>query len=566
MHERLFLKKEDLTQLIHHLDIAVWIINIQTNKAFFSDGFIQVFGRSPEEFYQDDGLWEKTIHPDDSSVVQKRKTEKRKGEVTIDEYRIITPTGEVRWVQDRGFPYQDKEGQWRFYIGIILDITERKNSDEKIKYLAFHDDLTGLPNRKLFQEHLDTTIKNAKSEENHIILFIDLDQFKIVNDTLGHSIGDLLLKEVGKRISSSIRIQDIVARHAGDEFIILMKNVSTIETEPIAKRILQSLEEAFFIQENEIFISASIGISIYPLHGTNPETLIKNADAAMYDAKFCGKNNFKYYSKEIENANNRKMAIINGLHKALENKDFEIYYQPKIITSSQSVVGVEALLRWSHPLHGPISPSEFIPLAEETGMIIAIGEWVLQEACKKYKEWESQGIAPEHLCINISPRQLRDPHFINKINNAIKEHHFLAQHLEIEITESVAIDNFDDVFTKLKQIREIGVKVALDDFGTGYSSLSYLRQFPIDSLKIDRSFIKDVMIDSQTAAIVTSIIYIAHSLNLPVIAEGVETEEQYHLLNDLHCDYIQGYYISPPVPTNEIEVILKEQWKRPKPC
>jgi diguanylate cyclase (GGDEF)-like protein/PAS domain S-box-containing protein len=565
MHERLFLKKEDLTQLINHLDIAVWIINIQTNKAFFSDGFIQVFGRSPEEFYQDDGLWEKTIHPDDSSVVQKRKTEKRKGEVTIDEYRIITPTGEVRWVQDRGFPYQDKEGQWRFYIGIILDITERKNSDEKIKYLAFHDDLTGLPNRKLFQEHLDTTIKNAKSEENHIILFIDLDQFKMVNDTLGHSIGDLLLKEVGKRISSCIRIQDIVARHAGDEFIILMKNVSTIETDSIANRILQSLEEAFFIQENEIFISASIGISIYPLHGTDPETLIKNADAAMYDAKFFGKNNFKYYSIEIENANNRKMAIINGLHKALENKDFEIYYQPKIITSSQSVVGVEALLRWSHPLHGPISPSEFIPLAEETGMIIAIGEWVLQEACKKYKEWESQGIAPEHLCINISPRQLRDPHFINKINNAIKEHHFLAQHLEIEITESVAIDNFDDVFTKLKQIREIGVKVALDDFGTGYSSLSYLRQFPIDSLKIDRSFIKDVMIDSQTAAIVTSIISIAHSLHLPVIAEGVETEEQFHLLNDLHCDYIQGYYISPPVPTNEIEVILKEQWKPPRP-
>jgi diguanylate cyclase (GGDEF)-like protein/PAS domain S-box-containing protein len=565
MHERLFLEKEDLTQLIHHLDIAVWIINIQTNMAFFSEGFTQVFGRSPEEFYQDDGLWEKTIHPDDIAVVQKRKTEKQRGEVTIEEYRIITPTGDVRWVQDRGIPYQDKEGQWSFYIGIILDITERKNIHEKIKYLAFHDDLTGLPNRKLFQEHLDTTIKNAKSEENHIILFIDLDQFKMVNDTLGHSIGDLLLKEVGKRISSCIRIQDIVARHAGDEFIILMKNVSTIETDSIANRILQSLEEAFFIQENEIFISASIGISIYPLHGTDPETLLKNADAAMYDAKFFGKNNFKYYSIKIENANNRKMAIINGLHKALENKDFEIYYQPKIVTSSQSVVGVEALLRWSHPLHGPISPSEFIPLAEETGMIIAIGDWVLHEACKKYKEWESLGIAPEHLCINISPRQLRDPHFINKINNAIKEHHFIAQHLEIEITESVAIDNFDDVFTKLKQIREIGVKVALDDFGTGYSSLSYLRQFPIDSLKIDRSFIKDVMIDSQTAAIVTSIIYIAHSLNLPVIAEGVETEEQFHLLNDLQCDYIQGYFISPPVPTNEIEVILKEQWKRPKP-
>jgi PAS domain S-box-containing protein len=218
MHERLSLEKEDLTQLINHLDIAVWIINIQNNKAFFSDGFIQVFGRSPEEFYQDDGLWEKTIHPDDHSVVQKRKAEKRRGEVTIEEYRIITPTGEVRWVQDRGIPYQDKEGQWSFYIGIIIDITERKNIDDKIKYLAFHDDLTGLPNRKLFHEHLDATIKYAKLEENRIILFIDLDQFKMVNDTLGHSIGDLLLKEVGKRIRCCIRMQDMVARHAGDEF------------------------------------------------------------------------------------------------------------------------------------------------------------------------------------------------------------------------------------------------------------------------------------------------------------------------------------------------------------
>jgi diguanylate cyclase (GGDEF)-like protein/PAS domain S-box-containing protein len=562
MHERLVLDKEDLTRLINHIDIAVWIINIQNNQAFFSDGFIRVFGRSPEEFYQDDGLWEKTIHPDDINVAKKRKEEKQKGEITIDEYRIVTPTGEVRWVQDRGIPYQDKDGKWTIYIGIIIDITERKNIDEKIKYLAFHDHLTCLPNRKLFHELLDTTIKNAHLNENHAILFIDLDQFKIVNDTLGHGNGDLLLVEVAKRISSYIRMDDIVARHAGDEFLILLKNISTAETENFAKRILQSIEAPFFIQENEIFISASIGISMYPLHGTDPETLIKNADAAMYEAKFYGKNNFKYYSLVIERANNRKMTIINGLHRALENKEFELYYQPKIITSSKSVVGVEALLRWKHPIHGSISPAEFIPLAEETGIIISIGEWVMREACKKYKDWELLGIAPEYLCINLSPRQLRDPQLLKKVTNIINEHHFIAQHLEFEITESVAIDNFEDAFHKLKQIREIGVRVALDDFGTGYSSLSHLRQFPIDSLKIDRSFIKDFISDSQTAAIVKSIISIAHSLNLPVIAEGVETEEQFQYLYDLHCDYIQGYFISPPVPVNEIEIILKKQWKQ----
>jgi diguanylate cyclase (GGDEF)-like protein/PAS domain S-box-containing protein len=544
------------------MDIAVWIINIQNNKAFFSDGFIRVFGRFPEEFYQDDGLWEKTIYPDDILVAKKRKEEKQKGEVTIDEYRIVTPTGEVRWVQDRGIPYQDKDGKWTIYIGIIIDITERKNIDEKIKYLAFHDHLTCLPNRKLFHELLDTTIKNAHLNENHAILFIDLDQFKIVNDTFGHGYGDLLLVEVAKRISSCIRGDDFVARHAGDEFLLLLKNTSTAETETFAKTILQSMEDPFFIQENEIFISASIGISMYPLHGTDPETLIKNADAAMYEAKFYGKNNFKYYSLLIEKANNRKVTIINGLHRALENKEFELYYQPKIITSSRSVVGVEALLRWKHPVHGSISPAEFIPLAEETGLIISIGEWVMQEACKKYKEWETIGIAPEYLCINLSPRQLRDPQLLKKVTNIINDHHFIAQHLEFEITESVAIDNFEDALLKLKQIRDIGVRVALDDFGTGYSSLSHLRQFPIDSLKIDRSFINDFISDSQTAAIVKSIISIAHSLNLPVIAEGVETEEQFQYLYDLQCDYIQGYFISPPVPVNEIEIILKKQWEK----
>jgi diguanylate cyclase (GGDEF)-like protein/PAS domain S-box-containing protein len=557
MHEKISLQTEDLKRLIDHMDVAVWIINMENNKAFFSEGFMKIFGRAPEEFYQDVGLWEKTIHPEDIAVAHKRKSEKQKNQVTIDEYRIMIPNGEVRWVQDRGIPYRGKNGQ-NIYIGIILDITERKMADEKIKYLAFHDDLTGLPNRKCFNEHLNEKIKSAKWNDTLTLLFIDLDQFKIVNDSLGHNIGDQLLNEVAKRISSCVRNQDMVARHAGDEFIILIENVSKAETDIIAERILSTLVSPFSIMENEIFISASIGISIYPLDARDSETLIKNADAAMYDAKYYGKNNSKYYSLDIENANNRKMSIINGLHKALENNDFELYYQPKIFTSSQSVYGVEALLRWNHPILGPISPAEFIPLAEETGMIIPIGEWVLKEACKNYKEWESQGFAPQCLCINLSPRQLRDPQLLNKIKNIIEVHHFIPQHLEIEITESVAIDNFDDTISILNQIRKTGVKVALDDFGTGYSSLNYLRQFPIDALKIDRTFINEVMVNSQTAAIVKSIISIAHSLKIAVIAEGVETAEQFHFLYDLQCDFLQGHIISPPVPINKIEEILRK--------
>lgn len=556
MHEKLPLQSEDLIRLINHMDVAVWIINIHNNKAFFSEGFSRIFGRTPSEFYQDVGLWEKTIHPEDISVVLKRKNEKQKGQVTIDEYRIITPNGGVRWVQDRGIPYQDMDNH-NIYIGIILDITEQKMADEKIKYLAYHDDLTGLPNRKFFHEHLNSTIKKNQCNDTLTLLFIDLDQFKFVNDSLGHNTGDQLLNEVAKRIKSCVREQDMVARHSGDEFIILIENVPKHDIDIIAKRILSLLESPFFIKENEIFISASIGISIYPLDCSDAETLIKNADAAMYDAKFYGKNNFKYYSLDIENANNRKMSIVNGLHKALENKEFELYYQPKIITSSQSVYGVEALLRWKHPKHGNISPSEFIPLAEETGMIIPIGEWVLEEALRHYKHWDRQEIAPQSLCINISPRQLRDPQLLSKIKALINENHFIAQHLEIEITESVAIDNFDDTISILNQIRKTGIKVVLDDFGTGYSSLNYLRQFPIDALKIDKSFINEVLINSQTTAIVKSIISIAHSLNLPVIAEGVETEEQYNFLYELHCDFIQGYIISPPVPIHKIEEILR---------
>jgi diguanylate cyclase (GGDEF)-like protein/PAS domain S-box-containing protein len=558
MHERLPLKREDLMRIINHLDVAVWIINIQNNKAFFSNGFLKVFGRSPEEFYNDFDLWEKTIHPDDISVVQKRKSEKQKGEKTKDEYRILTPTGEVRWIQDRGIPFQDEEGNWTIYIGIIIDITDRKKTEAQIIHSANHDDLTGLPNRKCFGEHLNKAIKNAHLNNTQLaILFIDLDQFKMVNDTLGHNKGDQMIKQVGNRISSCVRSQDHVARQGGDEFIILIQHVKANDVDLIAERILRSLDLPFILEGNEIFITASIGISVYPQHGKDAETLIKNADAAMYEVKDNGKNDYSYYSLDIENANNRKLAITNGLHKALENGEFQLYYQPKIDISTESVKGVEALLRWNHPILGFISPMEFIPVAEDTGLIIPIGEWVLHEACRQFKEWESHGIAPKSMCINMSPKQLMDKQLISTITAILNEYNFNPEHLDLEITETVGMHNFEDAIAKLNQLKEIGIKLALDDFGTGYSSLSYLRQFPIDFLKIDRSFINEVLINCQTASIVKSIISIAHTLNLQVIAEGVETEEQLEYLREQKCDYAQGYYISPPVPNNEIEEILR---------
>jgi diguanylate cyclase (GGDEF)-like protein/PAS domain S-box-containing protein len=562
LHNKLQVTANNLLNILNHLDVAVWIIDLSTQDAFFSDGFERIFGRTAEEFYQDSGLWIKVIHPEDVHIGANRKTKKHNGEKVIDEYRIIKPSGEIRWVQDRALPFSCVEGGENLFIGIIIDITERKKIEEQMIYAANHDDLTGLPNRKYFNKKLQIALEKAEiNQSNLAILFIDLDQFKMINDTLGHNIGDFLLKQVGTRINSCINESGVVARQAGDEFIILIEDVSPVEIEAIAENILRSLDFPFMLNGNEVFITTSIGISIYPQHGTNPEALIKNADAAMYEVKYNGKNHFKYYSFEIEKSIKRRMIIINGIRKALENDEFELFYQPKIEISSNNVIGVEVLLRWNHPLYGLIPPCEFIPIAEETGIIIQIGEWVLQTACKQYKVWEDLGIAPLTLCINVSPSQFLDPHLVKKISDVIQECNMNPQNLDLEITESVAMYNLEEAVKKLNQLRDIGIKLALDDFGTGFSSLNYLQRFPIDQLKIDRSFIKNVTINSQTAALVKSIISFAHGLNLIVIAEGVETAEQLEFIRSHHCDVGQGYYFSRPVPSQTVQNILKNGWE-----
>jgi diguanylate cyclase (GGDEF)-like protein/PAS domain S-box-containing protein len=557
VHGKLALTTENLLNILNHLDVAVWIIDLSTQNAFFSDGFLKIFGRTAEEFYKDSDLWLKTIHPEDLPIAKNRKLKKQQGDKAIDEYRIIMPNGEVRWVQDRGLPFIDEKTDKSLYIGIIIDITERKKIEAKMLYSANHDDLTGLPNRKYLNEQLMKAVKDSeRNSSNLAVLFIDLDHFKMINDTLGHSIGDLLLKQVGNRISSCLQEGDLVSRQAGDEFIIFIKGVTKKEIDDVAEKIHRSLDFPFILGGNEVFITTSIGISVYPEHGNNPESLIKNADAAMYEVKYNGKNHSRYYSFEMEETLNRRMVIVNGLRKALENEALELYFQPKIELSTNSIIGVEVLLRWKHPQYGIIPPSEFIPIAEETGLIIPIGEWVLRSAFKQYKTWEKKGIAPGILCINVSPGQFLDPFLVKKIDKAIKDFDFNPRCLALEITESVAMYNLEEAVNKLFLLKDLGIILALDDFGTGYSSLNYLQRFPIDKLKIDRSFIKDVLINPQTASIVKSIIYFAHSLNLQVVAEGVETLEQVEFIKSCQCDMGQGYYFSMPVPSEEIEKIL----------
>jgi len=501
----------------------------------------------------------KTIYPDDIPISIEREARKVKGEIVVDQYRIVKPNGEIRWVEDRGIPLSEEESGKQLYIGIIIDVTETKKAEYEMIHSVYHDDLTGLPNRKYFNEHLNDAIAKATTDDFSLaVMFIDLDQFKMVNDTLGHSVGDQLLKQVATRIQSCVHKGDIVARQSGDEFIILFKQNLEDKIEVIAKKILFSLKSPFILGGRELIITPSIGISVFPDHGYDGETLIKNADAAMYEVKANGKNHCRVFSSEIGKTNNRKMRFIQDLRKGIEEHEFEVYYQPKIDLTTGKVGGVEALLRWNHPYYGLVSPLEFIPIAEETGLIIPLGEWVLRTACIQYMQWVGMAIAPDNICINLSTRQFMDEHFNDKVAKIMEKYDFNPQNLALEITESVAIYNMEEAVAKLAELRGLGIKLALDDFGTGYCSLNYLRRFPIDELKIDRSFINDLLKSSENQVIVRAIISVAHSLNMKVIAEGVEQLEQLQFLHYENCDFAQGFYFSRPVPLAEIEMILRK--------
>lgn len=442
---------------------------------------------------------------------------------------------------------------------------ERKKAEEKILFLAYYDSLTSLPNRVLFKDRLNQTLLIAQRHQRILaILFLDLDNFKRINDTLGHPAGDELLKQVACRLSNYIRKSDsisrystdefsaVVARLGGDEFTIMLTEVSHVhDAMKVAQRILNAIAQPFDIEGHEVFITASIGIAVYPVDGEDVDSLLKNCDTAMYHAKNEGRNNYKFYEQSLNKTALDILALENNLHKALDKQEFRVYYQPRIDIRTRNVVGFEALIRWQHPQKGIIPPSEFIPMAEESGLIIPIGEWVLNEACKQNKAWQAAGFAPIFISVNLSGKQFKQQNLINVIDHAMSDVRLDPKYLELEITESI-IQDTKSTAGILRELRNLGLKIAVDDFGTGYSSLSYLRRFPLDTLKIDRSFVKDIAKDPDSEAIVKAIIAMAHCLKLRVIAEGVETEEQLKFLSDEGCDEFQGYLISPPLPADEV--------------
>ena len=453
---------------------------------------------------------------------------------------------------------KDTQEKLQNYIAVFSDSSERKAAADRIYYMAHYDALTGLPNRALLHDRILHAIVSAPRLKNKVaILFLDLDRFKNINDTLGHSIGDLLLQSVTERLTACLRSSDTVARLGGDEFIIVIPDLHDASyAATVAQKILDSITMPYVIRDIELHTSVSIGISIYPDDGTANEELIANADVAMYRAKEVGRNNFQFFTPEMNNRSFERLTLENKLRRALERQEFVIYYQPQVNSKTGQIVGAEALVRWQHPEMGLVSPGMFIPIAEDSGLIVRIGEWVFREVCRQAKTWQDEGITPIPVAVNLSAVQFRQNNLVEMVANTLKETGLEPEYLELEITESGIMQNSETAVNTLHLLKQMGLKLSVDDFGTGYSSLSYLKKFPIDKLKIDQSFVRDITTDQDDASIVIAIIGMANSLKLSVIAEGVETIDQLSFLNANGCFETQGYYFSTPLPADKFRLLL----------
>lgn len=452
-------------------------------------------------------------------------------------------------------------------VGVVVDeITRRKKAEEETTYYASHDVLTGLPNRKVFEEKLNLALDNAKGANVKLaVMFLDLDRFKNINDTLGHGVGDQIMVEVAKRLKSILREEDLVARWGGDEFVIFINDVrGNFEVVRVAVKILKLFEEAVRIEDHSLHIGASIGISLFPNDGTTMQSLLKNSDTALYGAKEAGRNRYQFYNEAMNFEASERLVMENELRLALEKNELRVYYQPIVDLKTMRTMGMEALVRWQHPSRGIIKPNQFIGMAEESGIIVPLGRWVLSESCKQTRAWHAAGFTNLVLSVNFSARQFLEEDLVESIKEALNECGLDPCFLELEITESVAMENVDRTRHKLNELNNLGVKIIIDDFGTGYSSLSYLKSFPVSKLKIDKSFVRHAITREQDSKIIRAIISMAESLNLKVIAEGVDTETQLGLLAAMGCNAAQGYFISKPLAKDDFMTWMLEQ-KNPGP-
>lgn len=538
---------------------GIWDWDGKDGKLFMSKQGRNILGLDDNDEYLTIEKWFGLIDREDADrfigSLNKYITEPQDKHFQI-EYRIRSKKGDVKWIRTRGMAIWDESGIPVRVAGSITDITEQKLADEKIHQLAFYDSLTGLPNRALLNDRFNIAAANARRKGRNIaVFFLDLDNFKTVNDTMGHAYGDMLLLKVGEQLRLKLRKSDTLARLGGDEFIMLQTNVKDMsEVYRLAGRMLEVFKRPWVLDEREFYVTASIGISIFPHDGTDLQTLMKNADTAMYRAKEAGRNNFQVFTQELNVHIMQRMEIENHLRKAAEKKDFILYYQPQIELTTGKVRCVEALIRWYDPEKGHMLPDSFIQIAEETGLIGSIGEWVLLTACKQVKKWHEEGHNDLKVSVNLSAKQFQNPQLYENIMATVEKTGINPQWLELEITESLSMRNLDHTSGILRLIRGAGIGVSLDDFGKGYSSLNYLKALPITNLKIDKTFIHGISQSSNQSKIVKALISLAHSMDLTVTAEGVENSSQLEFLKKELCDTAQGYLFSRPKPASDLNL------------
>jgi diguanylate cyclase (GGDEF)-like protein/PAS domain S-box-containing protein len=498
-------------------------------------------GRQDPEFYA--GFWQALL---DNGVWQGEIWNRRKDGAVIPVWQTISVV-------------RDRFGEVDHFISIFSDISEKKMSEERIYHLAHYDALTGLPNRTSFHNEFEEALSHAKRHGRRVaLLFLDLDQFKLINDASGHPAGDELLKQVALRLKQTVREEDIVARLGGDEFTVLLDDIPSVEdVDLVAEKILQTLATPFHLDHSELVITTSIGISVFPGDGDDASTLLKNADTAMYRAKAQGRNNSQFFTAEMKTHASERLRLESEMRAALKNNEFLLHYQPQVDTLSGEIIGLETLVRWQHPEKGLIPPGVFIPVAEDSGLIVPLGEWIMKEACKQYRKWQDTGLEPVRIAVNLSGRQFVRQDLRGMVEKVLDDAGIAPSAIELELTESTIMEHVEETVETLKTLRDLGVHLSIDDFGTGYSSMAYLKRFTIDKLKIDQSFVRDLATDSDDAAIVIATIAMAHALNLTVIAEGVETEEQLQFLKENGCEQMQGYYFSRPLPVEKITELLR---------
>jgi len=550
-----------------------WEWNVENDRMIWSEAVYEIFNVDPRELDKTYQAFLNYVHPLDKELVSAAVEEAlAKNKPYSIDHQILLPDGRERFVHTEAEVIADKNGNPVRIAGIMQDITERKESEKRIRNLAYFDSLTGLPNRILFKENLEHALAHAGRKNSKVAtLFLDLDRFKWINDTMGHSVGDKLLQEFAARLTKSVRKSDCVthdnlsqsnysiARLGGDEFTIILDDLNrSQDAAVVARRIIEEASKPFFLEEHEVFVTASIGISIYPDDAEEIVTLIKYADTAMYHAKDLGKNNFQFYSRSMTDNAFKLLLMESQLRHAMEREEFTLHYQPQVDMLSGEVFCLEALLRWQNPELGMIPPSTFIPLAEETGLIAGIDEWVLKAVCKQLKAWEQQGLPAVRVAVNLSGQNFVQKNLPERIRAILAAHGVNPHDIELELTEGVLMQNGEETVAILEELKAMGLSLAIDDFGTGYSSLSYLKRFKLDTLKIDKSFVRNIESDSENAAIVTAIIAMAESMKLRIVTEGVETAEQLDTLRNLGCHRIQGFLLDRPQTSNDMTSQLRD--------